>query len=219
MKTNTKIIEAGVGEHITTFADKLVKKRQSIINHKIDKSSNSEQDLTATFNGAIITVTLLSTPESVVEDFYAEMDKQSKAYVESDEYKQQQAKQEIEATKGVTKWNDLMVKLPKINFNDHNKGLDWLNNYCEVIDFIPALDKEPKMEKSMKIVADAFIAGGYEINANAGDKFKKDNEENFARYLIGQVLIFLSRSSAVPPIFGSMYSDYKKQFKLVDSEN
>lgn len=204
MKTK-EIVEGTAGQHVKEFAKELVERRQSV--------HNGGQDFEATFNGAIITIKANSTVDSIVSDFFGEMDKQAEVYRNSDAFKEQEKRTQSNAGKRVEDWNVLMAKLPKLNFKDHNEVLDWLYNYCETIDYIPALDKEPKMVESRVPVATALINGGYEVNANTGVNFKKDDEENFARYLIGQVLTYLNRNSAVPQVFGTMYDSYQKQFK------
>lgn len=196
-------VDGYVGEHVTEYCKRLVKMRGKI-----------EANFTAQFNGSIITVTKESTVKSLQSDFQTVMDKNAEKYRNSNEYKEQQVRQNNKADEKIAVFNRSMILLSALDFKDYNLVLTWLNIYCDVIDYIPALEKEPKMTSSRTEVATIFKDKGYLVNVNCGADFKKDNEENFAYYLIGQVLSFLERGSPVPQVFGSMYEDYKNKFKI-----
>lgn len=208
MTTKDNTLEASLGEHINDFAQRVIQTRQTSINRA--------KDLEVTFNDVSVTVTIRSTVDTFLEEYEAERQRITTLYHNSKEYKEKQRQTDVKADNGVLKWNSLMSVVSALNLKDHNEVLKWLHQYCDTIDYIPSLEKEPKMGQSLVIVAALLIEGGYEVNANTGEKFKENDEENFARYIIGQVLTFLQRGSSVPPVFDTMYEQYKIKFKIAN---
>lgn len=211
MKTTTKTklrtvkIEAMLGEHIDNFVKKMVaewKKRTDDGYNEAMKGLIVEGD----FNGVTLRATGKETAKDLSNYYDDASAKESAAYRKTDEYKEIQRKQKEEKSELQKQHDELMAELPKLDFKNHNKVLDFAVKYHEATDHIG-------VKKDHSIIIGALEKGGYVSGANTGEDYKENDEENSARYLIGQFMSCIKSMGACPGVLSSMYEQYKTKFK------
>ncbi len=161
--------------------------------------------VTAEFNGITITVDDTSTIESVVGGFHSELEKSSEEYKKSDKYKADQLKDEQERNKMQLEANALMQELPKLNFKDNVQLLEWL---CRIQ---PATDRIGVKTTKTEIIK-IFNDNGFATGANTGKNFKENDEDNFARYIIGHALSGLDEFGTIHHMVIKFTNDWKQKF-------
>lgn len=203
MKTITLI--SGAGDHINEFTKRLVEHWE----HMAPKMQE-EFVVSGEFNGVTLTATGKETPEILREQFYIQLGKNSEAYKRSPEYKKEQERRQKEVSTLQKKHDELISCFPTLNFKDYNAVIDFIHQYYQVTDHVG-------VEKNHKHVIKLLEDNGYISNANTGDNFKENDEENTARYIIGQFMSCVKESGACPPVLSSFYEKYVDKFRKVTS--
>lgn len=198
MKTIT--LTSGAGDHINKFTKRLVEHWNYLAS-----KNNTDFVVSGEFNGVTLTATGKETPEILVERFLIELEKNAEAYKRSPEYKQEQERRQNEVSALQKKHDELISAFPNLNFKDYNAVLDFVHQYYEVTDHVG-------VNKNHKLVIESLEDNGYISNANTGDNFKENDEENNARYIIGQFISCVKNSGACPPVLSSFYEKYKNKF-------
>lgn len=189
-----KFPEAFAGEMVTDYAKRL-----------IDYRNYRQHDINGEFNGVTVIVTEESTPESIYEDYKKQLEEQQKAYEQTEEYKLRQIEREERAKNLNYESTYMLGQLFTINWSNYDQILTWLHDYQPISDHVDV--KVPK-EQLIKL----FTENGYGINVNTGKNFDKENEENFARYIIGQALDNFEHVGAIHPILQKFVNDWKEKF-------
>ena len=162
---------ANIKDWLKTFSDKM----------HVEIRAGEITEVSGDFNGISITVDGNSTVTSIIKNYMTESEKRDKEYRNSPAYKASQLESKKYAKDLQTKTDEIMKELPKLNFKDNMKVLDWL---CEISDSIDDMRIKTRNSDIVKI----FNDNGFFSNVNTGDDFKEDDEDNFARYIIGQAL-------------------------------
>jgi len=189
METNTtQEIELSVGEHITTAAEKLI------------AACRNGGQAACKFNGVILAADKNSTIESIVDDFNHQSEEARIAYNESPEGKRAAWEALDRQTCLQIKADNLMEKLPDLNFNDPAVLLDWL---CEMEEPRDHIGVRVDVERILQI----FCANGYEPNAYCDDEFKDGDFYIHAAWIIGQAI-----ASPYVPLVNHFTSQWKERF-------
>ena len=165
-------IEAEMGDHIVHFVKRLIAEKKRLIDHSFIEGE---------FNHVLFHVTDDSTEQELLAHFNAELDRQRAEYEASDAYKLRQQENEAELEILNTEAAVLMEQLRTLDVSDYKKVLFWIKK------FQPYSDRSG-VTFSKREILERFTQNGYLPNANVGENFKNENEENHARWIIGQAL-------------------------------
>ena len=184
-------LEANPGEHISDYASRCynIAKRYATI-------------VEGQFNGATFDTKGCSSARDVLKRLELELNKNQETYQKSDRYKDIQA-----ATKQKTKQQQVIAtklvgELDALNWSSFSDILDWLCNIQQAADYVGvSIDTE-------KIVQ-TFKKNGFFTNVNTDDDFDGNDEENVARYIIGQALDGFETVGAPHPVLLSFVEKWK----------
>lgn len=170
--------------------------------------SGAITEVSGEFNGITVIANKNSTVESITTDFHLQMKKASDDYENSSEGKKAKAEREERLKTVQSNAKELMKQLPKLNFKSNLEVLDWLCNIQPATDYIGAISSEEKDEIISTLTNNGFLPG-----VNTGKNFKEDDEDNFARYVIGQALSGLTGNvEAIHHIVTKFTDDWKEKF-------
>lgn len=126
---------------------------------------------------------------------------QSRKWQESDEGKEYLRKLKEQGKQRDVKYTSLMKKWPK--WQDFGSVLQWCAE----------LEKTGFNIKDREKILNEFKSVGFSQDMNLGKFFKEDSRENYANYLIGQVLSGIQKG-AIPQVFQHFYSEWKTKFEV-----
>lgn len=129
-----------------------------------------------------------TTADSLVRFFHEESDRRMKEYEQSPKGIAKRQVQETRNNYRDTYRNALMFGLenaPQVIFKDQLLALNWL---CEI---------EDGRDLNGKLIVKIFNQNGYFENVNTEENFDENSIDNYARYIIGQALNFLSESNTI----------------------
>jgi hypothetical protein len=170
--------------------------------------SGAITEVTGEFNGINITASKNSTIESLTADFDLQAKKASEAYENSSAGKKAKADKEQKLKAAQTEAKELMKQLPKLNFKSNLEVIGWLYKIQPFTDYIGAMSSDQKNEIISTLTNNGFLSG-----VNTGKDFKKDDEDNFARYVIGQALSGLTGMvGAIHHMVGQFAKEWKEKF-------
>ncbi|MDB4984112.1 MAG: hypothetical protein JWM20_291 [Patescibacteria group bacterium] len=185
---------------ITRFTDSMI---SAIEARQVDQ-------ITANFNDVTVTVDGSSTVESILSFYELETKRRSEEYKNSPAGKADAKKNFDERNSLTKKAESLLEKLPALNFNDNVAVLNWL---CELQ---PAADRVG-VEIPGKEIVKTFNEKGFATGANTGKDFNGEDEDNFARYIIGQALDMLEKYNTIHHMCTKFTDDWKKKFNKTNS--
>lgn len=197
LDTNTARLEATLGEEISKFARRLIE-------HAMENAVDTEGD----FNGITLSAGKdgKATERDLVGYYHNESKRRAEEYRNSPEG--QQAAKEAEHRLASMQWTaDLMVgKLDQLDFSDFEAVIDWCTEFQTASDHVGvSYDRDT--------VVRAFVDHGYMVNANVGDDFDGENEENFAKYLVGQALDGIQTVGAPHQVLHHFAEQWKAKFR------
>lgn len=132
------------------------------------------------FNGVDILVTQNSKPQEVVDDFHRKAErKEHKGKAPRDArfaLRREMRLQELQRNAPV-----LMDELANLDFHKQAEVLNWIYKFQPVSEHSDVIKDNGKVFK-------VFTAHGYLPNVNVGSEFNAEDPDNFARYIVGQVL-------------------------------
>ena len=163
-------------------------------------------EITGEFNGIIVKVTKDSIAESIVADFHAQLNEQIRQYENSPEGKKDKEDEEKELKRMQSIADESMKELPNLNFKNNLEILNWL---CKIQDATGTI----AVVINKKEIISLFNKNGFKRNANTGKKFKENDEDNFAKYIVGQALDGLQcEVGAIHNMVVKFTNDWKEKF-------
>lgn len=162
----------------------------------IEISARSNCGVCFKFNDINIIVDKKNTVEDIVRQYFDGMDKAQKAYMASPEYAEKQRRDAIEIELKQKLHDDLMINL--YNLKSESEILDWLYQFVELAD-------EIRINTKREVVKAFLIGRGYKENDCVDqDKEFYKNKNNFAKYIIGQII------TCWHPVAMKFIEDYRK---------
>lgn len=189
-------IKAIYGEHIVEYAKRLI----GVLN------CEQRNKLEGEFYGISFVVTNDSTIESIIEDYERQCQKTHEEYTHSEEYKIKKEREKMELKHLNKQANEYMNQLNTVDFNNYGELLKWLE--C-----IQPLTNTMGINTLDHQMVDVFMNNGFEPNVNTGEDLIEEDEENFARYIIGQCLDQLQDVGAIHPMVVVFIEQWKNKFK------
>ena len=164
-----KEIQAEPGMHINQAAKVLV------------STAKTEGDCFLNFNDILLAANQFSTVEMICSEYDRLSELRQQEYQSSPEGKAMKARREAERQELQARADDLMTRLPRLNFSDVGYLLDWL---CQM--------EEPRDRIGVTVdvnhIREVFVVHGYHPHDCEGDKFDANDPENVARWIIGQAI-------------------------------
>lgn len=152
----------------------------------------------ARLNGIELRVTKDSTAEDTISDLKMRTAEAGDAYRKSTEKERLTREKEEQE-----KVDALIEQLPNLDFKDPEAVLDWIYEF-----------QYPNNAEKRRKVLEAFAEHGYQPNINTGKAFNGNDDDNFAHYVVGQMLVGL-RGDVGPTfevITKKLVEDWKKKF-------
>jgi len=189
-------IEGTPGQDIADFAQQL-----------INSAKQNNNEVTGTFNGIDLVVSSDSdlSVDDVVQSFHQESKKRAEEYRKSPEGIQAEKEAEEGKQNMQEKANQLVTGLDSLDFSNYESVLEWICDFQEASDHIGV-----SFDKSQ--VISIFKDHGFDIGVNTGDDFNGEDEENFAKYLVGQALDGINSVGAPHQIVHKFTNDWKQKF-------
>lgn len=194
-----RTIEANCGEHIAHYVNRLLEEKKRLTEHPV---VNGE------FNGVLFGVTEFSTEEALLSFFDAEMTRKRKEYEESAEYKQRQRERIEQLNVLSVKTSMLMDELRILDFSDYKNVLKWVKKF-------QPYSNDSGLAVPKEEILHLFATNGYEINVNTYAQFNSDDEENHARWIIGQALDGIEKVGAMHPMVVTFTERWENKFLQV----
>lgn len=185
-------IQFGAGEHIEEAAQKLV------------TAAHEHGSACGTFNDILLTAKDGDTLAGILAAWRAESKARAEAYAASPEGIKAARDAADRRTAAQWKHDALMDVLPRLDFSDDTKVLDWL---CEMQD--PSDHVGVAVDK--KAILDAFAAHGFLPGVNCGEDFNGADRDNMHRWLVGQALSTL-QSVAIHGIIHKFADEWRTKF-------
>jgi len=200
-----KTIEFGPGCHVSEAAQLMMTELLSEKNHE-EGGKVGDFTVKGAFNGTTLVARKGSTTESILADFTAQMAANAEVYRKSPEGKAAAREQAERLVQMQLKHDVLMKKLPSLDFSSHIAVIDWLCEFQDPSDHIGVV-------KQQDVIVAIFATRGYHPSVNTGDAFDGSDQDNFARYIVGQALDMLQGSvGAIHQIIHKFADDWKEKF-------
>ena len=149
----------------------------------------------------------LETAAAVITAYYSsESSRRAEAYRNSPEGKRAAADAEKRKQQSQCQMDEAMSELSSLNFSDLNAVIGWLEKVRDPSDHVGVVTPS-------KQIVETFRGHGYEPSVNCGKDFNGEDEENFARWLIGQALDNLNSVGAILQVFDKFAEDWRKKFE------
>ncbi|MBD3328802.1 hypothetical protein GF340_05910 [Candidatus Peregrinibacteria bacterium] len=189
-------LEAAMGQNVKQFAKQL-----------IDRAKTDDVDVQGDFNGITLYVSAAEpgTVEDLVNFYSQESNRRVEEYRKSPEGKKAAEESEMLVITLQEKANSLMKQLDSIDFADLEAVIDWIVDIQEVSEYIGVSFDQQK-------VIDTFKSNGFDAGINTGDDFNKEDAENFAKYLVGQVLKGIGTYGVKSQNIHKFASEWKEKF-------
>lgn len=155
-----------------------------------------------TFNGIILIADKDSSPQSIMDDYRVQLDARSEAYRKSPEGIEAARKRTAEIARKQQLFDELMHRLPDLDFSNQEQLLDW---FCELE---TTMDTGVRHDGYHATVVDTFAQNGYYPNVNTGSDNNPEDRDNVARYIIGQCLAM----DIVHQVVHHFADEWKKKF-------
>jgi len=163
--------------------------------------------VTAKFNDIELKAWPMSTARHVIDDFHFVQRVQSEQYRRSPAGLRAAKEAEDRKLRDQQKVTDLMQRLPTLDFTNLSAVIDWLGELQDPSDHIGVTVPHQQ-------IVETFKEKGFLPNVNCGKDFKAEDEENVARWIIGQALGCLECDvHAIHQVFGSFADKWRKKFR------
>lgn len=188
----TKRYEPSFGIHIT-----------SACKEAVAMAMNGKCNVKFDFNGIEIEVTPDSTPFSAEVQWQEKKDADAKAYRESAEYREEQARRERQIKTSQDVVDHFMDGIEQVLFTcSMDSLLEYLRPFVEAAD-----DVDVTFDKSK--LADMFEAAGYAESAHVGKPPESFvHRKIFGEYILGQVVHCLRAGMPPHPVAASFIEKY-----------
>lgn len=188
-----KKINVGAGTHISNLAKKMVA-----------SFASDNQPVQGEFNGIILVADQNSTVESIQKDYSDQSDAQVEAYRNSPEGQKDAREREERIQCLMAQRDALMTELSTLDFSSNVAVLDWL---CAMQD--PSDHVDVSVDK--QVILSTFAQHGLVPNMNTGSAYNGEDEDNSAKYVIGQGLSTLEFCS-IHHMVNDFAEEWKKKF-------
>lgn len=193
-----QVVQFYAGCHILQAAEELV----------VAAASSPEGKARGNFNTVMIVARRVSTPKALVSQWEKKMEAKSKKYSRTAKAKAAASQWAQYEASMQEKYDELMRKLPTLDFKTDTAVLDWLSEYQDPSDFIPVANRDPKA------VIDLFAKNGYDPTAGAED-FDRNNRDEVANNIIVQALYSLATFGSIHQVIPTWIEDWKNKFITV----
>jgi len=183
-----------VGEMISETARKIVALANAM-----------NEAVSAEFNDVKLVANPGDSATRITKFYSSEIERRAREWRESPEGRRA-AQEEKERRRALqAQMDEAMIELLTLNFSDFNAVITWLEKICDPSNYIG-------MKVPYKKIVDTFRRHGYKPNVNIDGDFDGDDEESFARYIIGQALNCLQKVYAIHGVIHKFADDWRKQF-------
>ena len=209
--------EPDCGETIQKYAErcilernlinkKLIVKNITLLNSKNEiEDKSSDFVLHGIFNGVEIYTDNNSTIDSIVNLYHSELDKLSKEYRNSDEYKQKKQKEEQEVKELQIKCDNMIEEFKNMDLNNYKELLIWLKEFFFVSDRIGVnFDKN--------ILINRLKEYRYYKDMNIKENYIEHDKINNAEYIVGQALSFLESYGILHQVLPTFIDKWLDEF-------
>lgn len=171
----------------------------------IEMVSNKRVDVYFEFNGVELKATESSTKDELVNYFHGELSRKRDEYLNSEQYKEDHAKQAKQLQALQIKIDDLLSELKSLALTD-DSVVSWVGSFAEIN------DHKDLVYDNSEIIS-ILVSAGYESNAEVGNPAVKTNKATFARWLVGQAIANLERGMPIHPVAEKFSRDYLNMFQ------
>lgn len=188
-------------ETISEYAERCVNRYNNIKN----KNKRTDFVLHGIFNGVEIYTDNNSTIDSIVNLYHSELDKLSKEYRNSDEYKQKKQKEEQEVKELQIKCDNMIEEFKNMDLNNYKELLIWLKEFFFVSDRIGVnFDKN--------ILINRLKEYRYYKDMNIKENYIEHDKINNAEYIVGQALSFLESYGILHQVLPTFIDKWLDEF-------
>lgn len=191
-----KIYEPLCGTHIERAINKVI----DMVNR-----SKSKNAILLSFNGVKIKVSHKKHPKALAKFYNNECERRSAEYRNSPEGKQAACEAEERKRRLQDEADKALSELDKLDFSNLKAVIGWFEQILDASDHV-GVDVKPTH------IVNEFLQRGFKPGVNCDKDFNGDDEENFARYLIGQALDNLIHVGTIHHIFGKFAEDWRAKF-------
>lgn len=178
-------------------------------------ASMTGDDVESDFNG----ITLKAWPgcqlETVVNGYNIESARRRKAYEESEVGKAEVRRQEAKLIENQKSIDDAMAELDSLDFTHNSHVMSWFEKIRAATDYVGVITPADE-------ILEKFASHGWHPNVNTGAAFNEEDEDNYARYVVGQALECLTATSwgprAIHQIFDTFAERWRVKFNYVKSD-
>jgi hypothetical protein len=160
---------------------------------------------TAHFNDIGLVVNPGDKPDNIVSFYFKESERRSQEYRESPAGKRAAQEVEDRRKRAQNMADQAVVDMAELDYTNRASVINWLERIREPSDHVG-------VDINAAGVVEKFEDHGFKLGVNCGDDFDGENEENFARWLIGQALDNLNSSGFIHQMFHTFAKDYRKKF-------
>lgn len=188
-------------ETISEYAERCVSRYNNI------KNRNKKNDfvLHGIFNGVEIYTDDDSTIESIVNFYHSELDRLSKEYRNSEEYKQKKLKEKQEVKELQIKCDKMIENFKNMDLNNYKELLIWLKEFFFVSDRIGVNFDKNILIKNLKEY-------GYYKDMNIKENYIEHDKVNNAEYIVGQALSFLENYGILHQVLPTFVDRWLEEF-------
>lgn len=194
-----KTVEFRVGTSIRSAAQQLI------------MACEPSSRVCGTFNGISLVADEDSSINSIVNDFNEKSTAATEVWRNSPEgiAAARQRKERLEQLQAT--YEAAMEELPTLDFDNPETLLDW---FCKIQPATDHVGITGRVEKAKEIVR-VFAEHGYHPNVNIGNAHKADDEDNVARFIIGQCLDLFGPGpeGTINQVAHYAVEDWKKKFR------
>ena len=167
------------------------------------------ETVVAKFNDIELTAKPGDDANAIAEFYSSEMARRSEEYRKSPEGQRAEREAEEHRQKAQAQMDEAMAELPTLDFADFGAMIAWLEEVRDPSDYIGVTTPYAQ-------IVSTFRENGYEPDVNYGQDFDDEDEENFARWLIGQALSNLELDiHAIHQVFHKFADDWRNKFRTV----
>jgi hypothetical protein len=188
--TEPETFEVCGGEPIEVFAARM-----------IAMSINTGMEVHTSFSCIPLRANGRTSVDEIVRAYWDERKRREKEYANSPEGKRARREARKEERKRRVQLRDVMAKLPDLNFSDMDAVIAWLGE-------LQGLSSSGIHPAPWQHILEIFKAHGFTPRMNSGKNFRKEDERNFAGWLIGYALDGLECVGAI----SARYHDFAKQW-------
>lgn len=159
-----------------------------------------------TFNEIEIVVKPGDSVASVTNFYHEEYERQSAAYKASPEAKRARREAEERLNQARAKLDELMLRLPQLDFGNLTAVIDWLGELRDPSDDVG-------VDTPWQAIVAKFAEHGFVPGMNTGSNFNGEDETNYARYLIGNALSGLAcEVHAIHQVYRHFADQWREKF-------